>query len=88
MRWLQPALLLLCLFELVFFAYYMLRFEIQTQSTISDTLFSTPEYAITLSLTLTIRLMGGALYLYRFRYEYPKWEIIGYFGLVCALSGW
>ena len=85
---LQPALLVICLCELAFFMYYMLTFELQRQTTISDTLFSTPEYAVTLSVALATRLLGGALYLWRFRYEYPKWEIIGYFGLICALSGW
>ena len=85
---LQPVLLLICLCELVFFVYYMLAFELQRQSTISDTLFSTPEYAVTLSVALATRLLVGALYLWRFRYEYPKWEIMGYLGLTSALSGW
>jgi hypothetical protein len=85
---LQPILLGICLGELVFFVYYMFTFEFQKQSTISDTLFTTPAYAVVLSVALATRLLGGAFYLWRFKFEHQGWEIAGYIGIVTALFSW
>ena len=84
----QKALLALCLFDLVFFCYYLFNFEIRRQSTISDTLFTMPEYTVVLSVLLAIRMMWGALFVHRFRYKHAGWEIAGYMGVSLALLGW
>ena len=84
----QKSILALCLFELVFFCYYLFRFELGKQSTISDTLFTMPEYTVVLILLLAIRMTCGALFVYRFRYKHAGWEITGYIGVSLALLGW
>lgn len=77
-----------CLFDLGFFLFYLFAYELDTQSMISDTLFTTPEYAIVLSITLGIRLLGAAMFIYRFRDVYPMWEYIGYIGICITAFGW
>ena len=78
----------LCLFDLGFFMFYLFRYELNTQSMISDTLFSTPEYAIVLSITLGLRLLGAAMFVFRYRYEFPVWEGVGYLGVCITAFGW
>ena len=68
----------------------MFEFELSKQSTISDTLFSTPEYAAVLTVTLAMRLTGGVIYLLprHSREREPEWEKTGYVGIILALAGW
>lgn len=80
--------LLLCLGELIFFLYYLFAFEIDSQSTISDTLFSTPEYAVSLTLTLSLRLLGVVMFLCQYNNLFPNWEHAGFFGVFVTLLGW
>lgn len=86
--WLQIMFLLLCLGELIFFLYYLFAFEIDSQSTISDTLFSTPEYAVSLTLTLSLRLLGVVMFLCQYNNLFPNWEHAGFFGVFVTLLGW
>ncbi len=84
----QKFLLALSLFDLIFFCYYLFRFEIARQSTISDTLFAMQEYRVVLTVLLALRLTGGWMFLYRFRDKHHLWEMAGYLGLILALVGW
>lgn len=84
----QKFLLALCLFDLIFFCYYLFHYEIDKQNTISDTLMSVPQYAIILTILLATRALGGVLFLVRFRNQYPSWEIAGFCGIFTALGGW
>lgn len=85
---LQLWLLSLCLFELVFFSYYLFTYEIASQNTISDTLFQRAEYVIILTIALAFRGLGVCLYLMRYRYESTGWVYAGFLGLSVALLGW
>jgi hypothetical protein len=86
---LQRLLLLVCVFDMIFFSYYLFTYEIKEQNTISDSLFSRVEYAITLSITLTIRMLGVALYLARYRNSREVcWIIQGFTGISLTLLGW
>ncbi len=85
---LQFALLAVCLFDLIFFSYYLFTYEIASQNTISDSLFQHVEYLIILSVTLAIRSLGVALYLMRYRNEGTDWVMAGFAGLFVALFGW
>jgi hypothetical protein len=86
---LQRLLLLVCVFDMFFFSYYLFMYEIKEQNTISDSLFSRVEYAITLSITLAIRLLGVALYLARYRNSREVCMIIqGFTGISLTLLGW
>lgn len=85
---LQLFLLAVCLFDLVFFSFYLFTYELARQNTISDSLFQHPEYVIILSVTLAIRSLGVCLYLMRFRNENSGWVITGFVGLFTTLFGW
>lgn len=85
---LQLFFLTVCAFELGFFMFYMFMYEMAPQSTISDTLFSTPEYAIILTLSLCLRMLGGVMFLFRYRNVFPMWEYAGFVGIFIALFGW
>ena len=84
----QGALLLVCAFELVFFLIFMFGHNIKEQNTISDTLFTIPEYAIVLSICLASRALGVALFFLRYRDADPIWTTAGWAGLVVSLFGW
>ncbi len=84
----QLLFLAVCLFDLIFFVCYMLLYEIDQQSMISDTLFSTPEYVVVLSVTLALRVLGAALFFYGYRNKYPFCEINGWIGILIACFGW
>jgi hypothetical protein len=85
---LQLFFLAVCAFDLAFFLFYLFVYELDSQSMISDTLFSTPEYAIVLSVTLALRMLGGAMFLYRYRDVFPLWEYVGFVGICITLFGW
>lgn len=84
----QKTLLVLSAIDLFFFSYYLLNFEMTRESTISDTLFTDTGYKVVLSVFLSLRLLGGALFLYRFRFKHWLWECLGYIGIIAALGGW
>ncbi len=63
--WLQLLLIGICMFDLIFFSYYLFSYELEQQNTISDSLFSHPGYATVLTFTLISRLLGAGLYLFR-----------------------
>jgi hypothetical protein len=86
--WLQLFLLAVCLFDLIFFSYYLFTYELAKQNTISDSLFEHHEYTIVLSITLAIRSTGVALYLLRYRNEANGWVIAGFAGITQTLFGW
>ena len=88
MDWLQLFFLWVCALDLGFFLFYMFMYELNSQSMISDTLFSTPEYAIILTVTLALRMLGAVLFLYRYRNIFPVWEYIGFVGVFITLLGW
>jgi hypothetical protein len=77
-----------CMFDLIFFVCYMLLYEVDSQSMISDTLFATPEYAVVLTFTLAVRLLGACMFLFRYRFVFPFWEVMGYVGVILAMFGW
>lgn len=85
---LQLFFLAVCAFDLGFFLFYMFVYELDSQSMISDTLFSTPEYAIVLTMTLALRMLGGVMFLYRYRDVFPVWEYAGFIGIFITLFGW
>ena len=86
--WLQIVLILVCLFDMGFFLYYLFSYELALQNTISDSLFTRPEYATVLTVTLTVRLLGAVLFLMRYRYEAWDWVVPGFVGVVLTLFGW
>jgi hypothetical protein len=85
---LQLFLIGVCLFDLIFFSYYLFTYEIARQNTISDSLFEHVEYAVILTVTLSVRCLGVVLYLCRFRNEAPCWIIVGFTGVFVTLLGW
>lgn len=84
----QIALLLLCAVDLGFFTYYMIAYDIGGRNTISDSLFTKPEYAVVLSCTLAARLLGVVLYFFRYRTASCAWIVPGCIGVSLALFGW
>lgn len=84
----QTVLMLLCAFDAGFFCYYLFTYSIHTQSTISETLFTRPEYTTVLSVMLGARLTGGLLFLLRFRYKWGQAEIVGLVGILLTIIGW
>jgi hypothetical protein len=86
--WMQKVLLALCLFDLTFFCNYMIRYAISKESTISESLFSDVGYRVVLSVLLSLRLLAGAMFLFRFRFKHKFWEISGYFWLCLTFAGW
>lgn len=84
----QITLLLLCAVDLVFFIYYMIAFNLASKNTISDSLFTRPEYAIVLTITLCARLLGVTFYFIRYRNSSCGWIVPGIMGVVLAISGW
>ena len=85
---LQKGLLAICLFDLSFFSYYLFNFEMIKQSTISDTIFTDTGYKVVLTFLLASRLLGGGLFLLRFRFKHRLWEWAGYAGMAAAFGGW
>ena len=85
---LQLFLLGVCAFDLIFFSCYLFIHELNSKSMISDTLFTTPAYAIVLTITLFTRLLGVALFLYRYGTVNTNWVITGFFGVSLAMFGW
>ena len=65
---LQYLLLGVCVFDMIFFSYYLFAFELQEKQTISDSLFTRVEYAAVLSITLTIRQTGAVMFFLRYRF--------------------
>jgi hypothetical protein len=84
----QKVLLALSVFDLFFFSYYLFNFEIARQSTISDTLFTDSGYKVVLTVLLACRLLGGAFFLYRFRFKHCLWEWTGILGILVSFGGW
>lgn len=85
---LQAAFVGVCLFDLIFFSYYLFTFELKTESMISDTLFARGDYATMLTVTLVIRLLGGLLFLMRYRQDHAGWVTGGIMGECLTLVGW
>ncbi len=85
---LQLLLLAICIFDMIFFSYYLFVYEISEQHTISDTLFSNVEYVTILSITLTCRMLGAVFFLTQYRYERWGWMVAGYIGVFLTLLGW
>ena len=86
--WAQGFLVAVCLFELIFFLVYMFSYNMQHENTISDSLFNRPEYAIVLTICLSLRGLGVTLFLLRYRYSESMWTTIGWVGLTVSLFGW
>jgi hypothetical protein len=84
----QKVLLALSAFDLFFFSYYLFNFEIERESTISDTLFTDTGYQVVLTVLLACRLLGGAFFLYRFRFKHCLWEWVGILGILVSFGGW
>lgn len=84
----QIVLLGLCAIDLGFFMYYMFAYNLGGKNTISDSLFTRVEYRVVLSCTLTARLLGVALYFFRYRNANCNWIFPGCIGLVIAFGGW
>ena len=85
---LQWIFLGVCLFDMVFFTYYLFAYDLQDQHTISDSLFSHADYASILSITLTTRLLAVALFLLRYKHEAWGWMVQGYSGVFLTALGW
>ena len=77
-----------CGFDIIFFTYYLLSYELDKQNTISDSLFTRPDYAIVLSIALFFRLLGVGLYLYRYQNLRVHWVMVGYLGIFLTAAGW
>jgi hypothetical protein len=88
MGWLQLAFVGVSLFDLIFFSYYLFTYELKTESMISDTLFARGDYATLLTVTLAIRLLGGVLFLLRYRVEHAWWVTCGLGSECLTLAGW
>lgn len=86
--WLQLVLLGVCVGDLIFFTYYLFAYEVARRNTISDSLFEHGAYTVILTTTLSIRMLGVVLYLYRYRNENSPWVIAGFFGVFITLAGW
>lgn len=86
---LQYLLVGVCVFDMIFFSYYLFAYELQEQSTISDSLFTRVEYAAVLSITLTIRLTGAVMYFVRYRFQDTcGWLVTGFIGVFLTFFGW
>ena len=90
--YLQYFLLALCVFDLGYFTYYMVAYNLESQHTISDSLFVSVEYAAVLTTTLSFRLLGVVLFFFkpenRREVDMTHWLIAGYTGVFLALFGW
>jgi heme/copper-type cytochrome/quinol oxidase subunit 2 len=84
----QVVFLLVGLFDLVFFMSYLFLYAIKEQNTISDTLFSRGEYAVVLTVTLSIRLLCGVIFLTRYIHRHPTLMTLGICMEGVALIGW
>lgn len=84
----QKVLLALCAFDLAFFCYYLINFELDRQHTISDTLFTDVGYRTMLTVLLAFRMTGVCLFVARFRFKHCGWEVTGYIGAALACVGW
>lgn len=84
----QILLLLICTFDLGFFLYYLFAYNLKEQNTISDALFSYPEYVVVLTVLLACRTLAVALYFGRYRNANPEWVGIGLFFIGVTLFGW
>ena len=86
---LQYLLVGVCVFDMIFFSYYLFAYELLEQSTISDSLFTRVEYAAVLSITLTIRLTGAVMYFVRYRFQDTcGWLVTGFVGVSLTFFGW
>ena len=88
MDWMQLALLAICVFDMIFFAYYLFTYEISEQDTISDTLFTRVEYVTVLTITLVCRMLGAFFFLTQYRFQHWNWMVVGYLGVLFTLLGW
>lgn len=86
--WMQMVVLAVCVFDFVFFTYYLFRFELDKQNTISETLFTDAGYTIVLTTLLHSRLLAVALFLCRFKKQHQAWQIAGFIGACLASIGW
>jgi len=84
----QLFLLAVCVFDILFFSYYLFTYELSNRNTISDTLFTHVEYVTILSITLTCRMLGAVFFLTQYRYEKWSWMVAGYIGVFLTLMGW
>ena len=84
----QTGVLGLCMVDAGFFLYYLLRFEVPDQSTISDSLFSDQGYMVIMAVLLAMRLAFGALFLQRFRQCWGAWESLGIAGMCVTFGAW
>lgn len=84
----QLFLLAVCVFDIIFFSYYLFTYELSNRNTISDTLFTHVEYVTILSITLTCRMLGAVFFLTQYRYEKWSWMVAGYIGVFLTLMGW
>lgn len=83
----QMVLLLLCALDLGFFMYYMIAHNLEARSTISESLFTRPEYASVLSCLLACRMVGVIFYFVRYK-KHCAWVVPGYVGIALTFSGW
>jgi hypothetical protein len=83
----QMALLLLCALDLGFFMYYMIALNLGARNTISESLFTRPEYASFLTCTLFSRILGVVFYFVRYRKQ-CAWVVPGYIGIALTFAGW
>jgi hypothetical protein len=85
---LQAGLLLWCAVDASFFLYYLLRFEVPGQNTISDSLFSDGAYLVIMAVLLAVRLTFGVLFLMRFSNGWGAWESLGIAGMCVTFLSW
>ena len=90
--YIQYFLLALCAFDLGYFTYYMVAFNLDSERTISDALFNSVQYAVILTFTLAFRMLGVALFFFkpenRRQDGMTHWLIIGYSGVFLTFFGW
>jgi hypothetical protein len=72
-----------------FFLYYLLRFEVPGQNTISDSLFSDGAYKVIIAVLLAVLLTFGArLFLLRFSGGWGAWESLWIAGMCVTFVAW
>jgi hypothetical protein len=86
--WMQLVLLAICVFDMVFFSYYLFTYELDMQNTISDTLFIRIEYVTVLTITLACRMLGAYFFLTQYRFLHRAWMVAGYVGIFLTMAGW
>ena len=86
--WAQAWLLLWCAVDASFFLYYLLRFEVPGQHTISDSLFADGAYIVIMAVLLAVRLTFGVLFLMRFSVGWGAWESLGIAGMCVTFVAW